>query len=107
MFKWLRRLFESPSIKVIRETPFTPTVQEDPRVQESIKRTRTAFKKQQQDMQTRALKPHAVTCKDPLACKTTKCFVWEPDKIVSEPKEVESSQQIKARMKNKKGNYKS
>jgi predicted RNA-binding protein with PUA-like domain len=41
-----------------------------------------AFDKQQQDMNTRALKPHSSDCEDPWDCKKDVCFVPSPDKII-------------------------
>lgn len=93
---------------VLKDTPLHPvSTQEDPRVHESIKRTRAAFKQQEQQMSGRALKPHSVSCKDPVTCMKTKCFKWEPDKIVSGSEKVlETAEQVQARMSKKKGIFK-
>jgi hypothetical protein len=108
MFKWIKSLFfPEQSRTTLRDTPLSPQVQEDPRTQEAIKRTRAAFKEQEQAMNTRALKPHSAACKDPLACKTKKCFKWAPDKIVSGTKVIETEDQVQYRMSKKKGVYKS
>lgn len=65
------------------DMPVSPSVQEDPRVHESIKRTRSAFKQQQCAMDMRAMKSHAAECNDPWTCVADPCFVIEPDKIVN------------------------
>lgn len=104
MFKWFRKLFESVNIKPTA-TPvhiFIDKAQEDPKVHESIKRTRQAFKDQRRVMDARALKRHAADCENPDQCQKPKCFKWEPDKIVSKPKVVETADQVKQRMAKKK-----
>jgi hypothetical protein len=57
------------------------TEQQDPRTQEVRKRVRKAFEEQAQQISMMAMKQHA--CQDPLSCKKEKCFVFEPDKIIS------------------------
>lgn len=85
MFDWIKRLIPFKVKPTFNPTtPITPTVQEDVRAYEAVKRTRTAFKQQEQAMKARSLKPHSAVCKDPLECMKEKCFVWEPDKIVKE-----------------------
>lgn len=83
LLKWLQSKTKS---KTIHSDFITTSTQEDPRVQESIKKTRKAFEAQQEQMSTRALKPHAADCPDPLTCTKSPCFKWAPDKIVGEPK---------------------
>lgn len=104
MFKWLSDLFkfrdEGGEVKIrLRDNPINPTTQEDPRTQETIKRVRKAFKEQERDIQVRALKPHSAVCKDPLACKTKKCFKWEPDKIVGKPYTLDDNAEREERRK--------
>lgn len=65
-----------------------PTHQIDERDIETRKRVKKAFEAQQKHMNARALKQHDPSCPDPDQCKKRKCFKWEADKIVSEPKEV-------------------
>ena len=62
--------------------PIAPTTQEDPKVHESIKRTRASIKQQETQMNMRALKAHSFDCLDPLSCEKDVCFIREPDKIV-------------------------
>ena len=62
------------------------------------KRVAKAFEEQQEQMQSRAMKAHDVTCEDPISCKKAICFQWAPDKIVKV--EVE---EIKKRGRPKKG----
>lgn len=81
----LRWLQDKTKSKVIQLEVFSPVEQEDPRTQESIKRTRKTFEEQQQQMQARAMKAHAADCPDPWTCKKNPCFKWEPDKIVGKP----------------------
>ncbi len=71
---------------------FSPslTPQEDQSTQDTIKRVRASMKKQQQDMNTRALKSHDPSCSDVFNCRKDPCFVWAPDKIVSESIQVAS-----------------
>ena len=83
LLKWLQHKtrYTASSAQI-----FSPSLQEDPRTQESIKRTRKGFEDQQQQMDARAMKPHAFDCPDPLTCTKSPCFIWKPDKIVGEPK---------------------
>lgn len=62
--------------------------QVDERTVATIKRVRKAFDAQQKQMDARAMKAHDISCSDIETCKKKKCFKWEPDKIVSEPKEM-------------------
>ena len=55
---------------------------EDESVAATRNRVNKTFDQQAKQMQARALKPHAVNCKDMLKCRKKVCFVWEPDKIV-------------------------
>lgn len=66
----------------------TSTHQVDQRDIETRKRVKKAFEAQKAQMEARAMKAHDVTCGNIQDCKKKKCFKWEPDKIVSEPKEV-------------------
>lgn len=59
------------------------TEQENPRDAATRKRVREAFKAQEQQMQSRAMKAHSADCEDPLTCKKRICFVWKPDQIVN------------------------
>lgn len=79
LLKWLQ---SKTKYRVSSDNVFTPTLQEDPRHQESLKRTRKTFEDQQQQMDTRAMKAHAADCPDPWTCTRNPCFKWEPDKIV-------------------------
>ena len=102
MLKLIKQFFSLFKNKSISNPhlPFMPaSAQEDPRVHESIKRTRTAFKQQEQQMNGRALKSHSANCKDPIACMKTKCFKWSPDKIVSQPYVLDKEQELKERKK--------
>lgn len=65
-----------------------PTHQVDERDIATRKRVKKAFEAQKQQMQSRAMKAHDPSCGDVQLCKKRKCFKWEPDKIVSDPKEV-------------------
>ena len=56
--------------------------QEDVSTKETIKRVRTAFKEQAQDMKARSMKPHDYNCGDTFNCVKSPCFMVEPDKIV-------------------------
>jgi hypothetical protein len=82
LLKWLQN---KTRYSASSENIFTPSLQEDPRTQESIKKTRKAFEAQQEQMSARALKQHAADCPDPWTCTKSPCFKWEPDKIVGEP----------------------
>ena len=64
--------------------PFAPTMQEDPRTIESIRRTRKTFEAQWTEMSARALKAHSPECPDPWTCTKENCFKFEPDKIVKQ-----------------------
>lgn len=91
MFKRIKNWFNRHSIAVddVVVTPSKAATQQvDVRTQETIKRVRKSFAAQQQQMQARAMKSHDPSCGDVLLCKKKTCFKWEPDKIVSEPKEV-------------------
>ncbi len=57
-----------------------PTVQEDTRAIEAVKRVRKAFDQQSQAMNARALKRHQ--CANPDLCNKNICFKHVPDKIV-------------------------
>jgi len=81
LLKWLQK---KTRYTISSQDIFSPVEQEDPRTQESIKRTRKNFEEQQEQMQARAMKPHAFDCPDPWTCKKSPCFIWEPDKIVGE-----------------------
>lgn len=61
---------------------------ESSRDQATIKRIDAVFKQQEQDMNTRALKPHSAHCADPDLCVKPKCYKWVPDKIVSDSYEI-------------------
>ena len=67
-----------------QDAPLIPTIQEDPRFQESIKRTRKTFEQQWEQMNARALKAHSPECPDPWTCTKENCFKFEPDKIVKQ-----------------------
>ena len=66
------------------DTPFAPSVQEDPRTVQSVKNVRKAFKDQQFAMDARARKAHSSECDDPWTCSSDPCFINSPDKIVSQ-----------------------
>lgn len=63
------------------------TILENQRDAETKKRVALAFKLQEKQMQSRAMKAHGSDCIDPLTCKKTICFTWEPDKIVEQKQE--------------------
>ena len=65
-----------------QDAPIIPTIQEDPRFRESVKKTRKVFEAQWEEMNARALKAHSPECPDPWTCTKEKCFKFEPDKIV-------------------------
>jgi hypothetical protein len=91
MLKTIKDWFKRKSISiddVVVVPSKAATEQTDVRTQETIKRVRKAFAAQEQQMQARAMKAHDPSCGDVQLCKKKKCFKWEPDKIVSEPKEV-------------------
>lgn len=75
------------------------TTQENPRDAETRKRVAKAFKEQEKQMQSRAMKAHDPSCEDPISCKKTFCYQWAPDKIVKV--EIE---EVKKRGRPKKGN---
>jgi hypothetical protein len=79
------------------DSPFVPNQQQDTRDIEVKKRVREAFKEQKQQIDMMAMKQHS--CNDPMSCTKEKCFVWQPDKIVSKPYKVTR----KVRMKDKRG----
>lgn len=84
MFEWIKNLFcfkVKPTFNPT--TPFAPSVQEDTRSIEAVKRTRAAFRKQEFQMQARAAKAHSAECNDMWTCVADPCFIVEPDKIVS------------------------
>lgn len=86
MFKWLKnwlsskRLFhvDSPMLSVKSHS----YVQENTRDREAVKRFIKSFEQQREQMQARAMVPHA--CSNPLECTKQKCFQWRPDTVVSE-----------------------
>jgi hypothetical protein len=83
MFDWIKNLFYFKVKPLINTTtPFTPSVQEDPRTVQSVKNTRKAFKQQEAAMQMMAMKAHAAECNDTFTCSAEPCFIREPDKIV-------------------------
>ncbi len=57
-----------------------PTVQEDTRAIEAVKRVRKAFEQQEKSMNIRSLKRHS--CADPDLCDRRICFKHAPDKII-------------------------
>lgn len=57
------------------------TAQEDVRDTKAKKNTNEAFDEQAQAIATMALKSHRIDC-DIVSCKSDKCFIREPDKIV-------------------------
>jgi hypothetical protein len=104
MFEWFKRILNLKSKAVCSPLhPYSPTTQEDPRVMESIKRTRASIKQQEISMNMRALKSHAAECNDTWTCTKDPCFILEPDKIVSEARatQEEISRYNKQRKKNK------
>lgn len=81
MFKKIKDLFRGKSIQSIDIGPIGPkatTTQENP----VVSRVKEQFKRQEQETQIRALKPHQ--CGNPISCTKEVCFIWEPDKIVGE-----------------------
>lgn len=85
MFDWFKRLM-CMKIQFI-DNPFNPaqpkSAQEDPRAMQSVKNTRSAFKKQQAAMDIRVMKAHGSECDDPWTCTKDICFKYSPDKVVS------------------------
>lgn len=75
--------------------PMIDTTQQDPEVAQRIKRVRKMFKEQEASLNARALKPHS--CIDPLSCRKSKCWKWEPDKVGSLQHEVESAEDVTVR----------
>jgi hypothetical protein len=73
---------------------FMPTVQEDTRDAATRKRVAESIASQWEQLSARALKAHAADCPDPWTCKKNPCFIWEPDKIVSAPYEVENKKSV-------------
>ena len=91
MLKRLKSWFKNKFVQVddiVIVPSKAATQQTDQRTLETIKRVRKAFKEQDAQMQVRAMKAHDPSCGDVQLCKKRKCFKWEPDKIVSEPKVV-------------------
>lgn len=83
MFEWIKDLFSFKVKPLINHTtPFTPTVQEDPRTVQSVKNVRKAFEQQAFEIEVRARKAHAAECDDTFSCTAEPCFIREPDKIV-------------------------
>jgi hypothetical protein len=95
---WLKSLFKNhptnPSSEVkssvldsnpINLTP-NPVVQTDVAQTRKMRRLRKSIDQQLQSRS--AMKPHAVDCSI-VQCNKPLCFIREPDKIVSEPYEVE------------------
>ena len=93
IFKFLKKLKRWILTKrFFLEEEITPvskeiTTLENQRDAETRKRVAAAFKAQEKQMQARAMKAHDATCPDPLMCKKTICFKWEPDKIVEQKHE--------------------
>lgn len=93
LFKHLKRMYQKRTV-ASKENPISTghisfvgntfaTTQQDQRHVEMIKRIDQTFKEQKQDMQIRSTKAHGADCIGILACKKRKCFVLEPDKIMS------------------------
>lgn len=73
-----------------RQLPFgVKIVQEDSRTQQAVKRVREYLEQQHETLITIGSKPHEIDCEDPVQCTKEICWVWQPDKIVSEPYQVE------------------
>ena len=88
MFKRIKDWFKSKQLIHSEIVPLVPKHQVDQRDIETRKRVKKAFEAQAQQMQSRAMKAHDASCVNVETCKKKKCFKWEPDKIISEPKEV-------------------
>ena len=102
MFEWIKNLFSFKVKPLINpNTPFAPSVQEDPRTIQSVKNTRSAFKQQETEMQFRAMKAHSAECDDSFTCTSDPCFKIEPDKIVKS-ETVSADRYNKIRKKNMK-----
>lgn len=102
MFDWIKNLFSFKVKPLINpNTPFAPSVQEDPRTIQSVKNTRSAFKQQATEMQFRAMKAHSAECDDSFTCTSDPCFKREPDKIVKS-ETVSADRYNKIRKKNMK-----
>lgn len=102
MLKRITNFLKSMSIKATAtpiQSPFAPSAQEDTRARETVKRVRQAFKDQAQQIQTMSMKQHGADCIDVMSCRKEKCFIWEPDKIVSKPYTITPAQQMKERKK--------
>jgi hypothetical protein len=56
---------------------------EDPKAQETLKRSIASFKEQEQAMYARALKAHAYDCPDPWTCTKDPCFIRTPDVVIA------------------------
>ena len=85
MIQRLKRWIQSKLFiydEVIPIIKATSIVQENPRDIETRKRVRQAFKAQEHQMQSRAMKAHDANCIDPWTCQKAICYKWEPDKIV-------------------------
>lgn len=93
MIKLFKRLWDKIKYKLIAVDGIDNPIQQTTRV-DSIKectrdkstraRVKKAIKKQQKQMQMRALKAHDASCKDPLECNKPNCFVYEADKKVGQ-----------------------
>jgi len=62
-----------------------PIVSEDEAAVRQRERINQLFIKQQNNLNTTALIPHAADCHDNWTCTRQPCFKWEPDKIVGKP----------------------
>lgn len=55
---------------------------EDSQAGEAVKRTREAFRQQQQFINAKAQQPHSYDCHDAVTCTKPDCWRFVPDKIV-------------------------
>lgn len=87
LLKWLQHFRDARKIRnsfpeIHPTIGHFPVGQQDQRYLDMIKRIDNVFKEQQDQLKTRALKPHDSACMDPLFCSKSPCFVYAPDIIV-------------------------
>jgi alkanesulfonate monooxygenase SsuD/methylene tetrahydromethanopterin reductase-like flavin-dependent oxidoreductase (luciferase family) len=91
MDMWLNKIKQAMAIVGLKTVDIkvrasvAPIVAEDEAAIRQRERVNQAFIKQQNNLNTTALVPHAADCEDNWTCRRSPCFKWEPDKIVGKP----------------------
>ncbi len=91
MKMWLNKIKQAMAVMGLKSSDMAirvkgPTiVAEDEAAIRQRERVNQAFIKQQHNMNTTALQPHAADCEDNWTCTKAPCFVWEADKIIGKP----------------------